>query len=302
MRCSNSASVCLRGSAARASSASSASIGTGSALDEINVGREPVPGHDRSAHRRRAGRPRRRVLPRHRARPPAAGIHRRNRGGCSRSAAARSIRLGGDRLCRDDDGSHYPPRQSHAHQKFNKAMSSVGADFRRLAPVVVAAALEQARTRVCEPVDRFDLEFPERLVSAVSALLGRLGATTSGVGNRQLVDALPRARAIGAGRRTREPAARPDRRGGDPADRVRPLHAGDRVGAATRDRAPASIRAIGRSGSAPCHGDASANAAPARSSSRSVGRVLALVIVLLVTNVVTALVLVAPLPSGPAGR
>ena len=75
--------------------------------------------------------------------------------------------------------SHYAPRQSHAHQKFNKAMSSVGADFRRLAPVVVTAALEQARTRVCEPVDRFDLEFPERLVSAVSALLGRLGATTS---------------------------------------------------------------------------------------------------------------------------
>ena len=75
--------------------------------------------------------------------------------------------------------SHYAPRQSHAHQKFNKAMSSVGADFRHLAPVVVTAALDQARTRVCEPVDRFELEFPERLVNALSALLGRLGATTS---------------------------------------------------------------------------------------------------------------------------
>jgi ribosomal protection tetracycline resistance protein len=75
--------------------------------------------------------------------------------------------------------SHYAPRQSHAHQKFNKAMSSVGADFRHLAPVVVTAALDQARTRVCEPVDRYELEFPERLVNALSALLGRLGATTS---------------------------------------------------------------------------------------------------------------------------
>ncbi len=75
--------------------------------------------------------------------------------------------------------SHYAPRQSHAHQKFNKAMSSVGADFRYLAPVVVTAALDEARTRVCEPIDRFELEFPERLVSALSALLGRLGATTS---------------------------------------------------------------------------------------------------------------------------
>jgi ribosomal protection tetracycline resistance protein len=75
--------------------------------------------------------------------------------------------------------SHYAPRQSHAHQKFNKAMSSVGADFRHLAPVVVTAALDQARTRVCEPVDRFELEFPERLVNPLSALLGRLGATTS---------------------------------------------------------------------------------------------------------------------------
>jgi len=75
--------------------------------------------------------------------------------------------------------SQYFPRQSHAHQKFNKAMSSVGADFRNLAPVVVMAALERARTRVCEPVDRFELEYPEQLVNAMSALLGRVGATIS---------------------------------------------------------------------------------------------------------------------------
>ena len=73
-------------------------------------------------------------------------------------------------------GSQYQPRQSHAHQKFNKAMSSVGADFRHLAQVVVTAALEQAGTRVCEPVDRYELEFPEALVNPVSAVLARLGA------------------------------------------------------------------------------------------------------------------------------
>jgi ribosomal protection tetracycline resistance protein len=72
--------------------------------------------------------------------------------------------------------SHYQPRQSHTHQKFSKAMSSVGADFRHLAQVVVVAALEQAGTVVCEPVDRYELEFPEALVNPVSALLGRLGA------------------------------------------------------------------------------------------------------------------------------
>jgi ribosomal protection tetracycline resistance protein len=72
--------------------------------------------------------------------------------------------------------STYCPRQSHAHQRFNKAMSSVGADFRNLAPVVVMAALEQAGTRVCEPVDRLELELPEQDLGQVLPLLGGLGA------------------------------------------------------------------------------------------------------------------------------
>jgi ribosomal protection tetracycline resistance protein len=71
--------------------------------------------------------------------------------------------------------SGYWARQSHAHQKFNKAFSTVAADFRRLAPVVVMAALEQARTQVCEPVDRFTLEVPTRLIDPVIALVTRLG-------------------------------------------------------------------------------------------------------------------------------
>jgi ribosomal protection tetracycline resistance protein len=74
--------------------------------------------------------------------------------------------------------SGYWPRQSHAHQKFNKAMSSVGADFRNLAPVVLMAALAAAGTQVCQPVDRFELEVPDTALNAVAAEIGRLGAET----------------------------------------------------------------------------------------------------------------------------
>ncbi|WP_043350686.1 elongation factor G [Beutenbergia cavernae] len=75
--------------------------------------------------------------------------------------------------------SGYYPRQSHAHQKFNKAMSSVGADFRNLAPVVLHAALASAGTQVCRPFDAFELDLPERTLGSVAALLGRLSAATT---------------------------------------------------------------------------------------------------------------------------
>jgi ribosomal protection tetracycline resistance protein len=71
--------------------------------------------------------------------------------------------------------SGYWARQSHAHQKFNKAFSSVAGDFRNLGQVVVAAALRQAGTTVCEPVDRFDLEVPAAVLGGVLKLLGQLG-------------------------------------------------------------------------------------------------------------------------------
>jgi ribosomal protection tetracycline resistance protein len=71
--------------------------------------------------------------------------------------------------------SGYWARQGHAHQKFNKAFSSVAGDFRNLGQVVVAAALRQAGTTVCEPVDRFDLEVPTAAMGGVLSLLGRLG-------------------------------------------------------------------------------------------------------------------------------
>jgi ribosomal protection tetracycline resistance protein len=72
--------------------------------------------------------------------------------------------------------SQYAPRQSKPHQKFDKSISTIAADFRHLAPVVVTAALRRAGGRVCEPVDRFDLDLPRSVHGPVIALLGRLGA------------------------------------------------------------------------------------------------------------------------------
>lgn len=76
--------------------------------------------------------------------------------------------------------SGYAPRQSHMHQKFNKAMSSTGADFRGLAPRVLAAAVRRAGTVVCEPVHRFVVELPDDAVGPVASLVGRLGGVPSG--------------------------------------------------------------------------------------------------------------------------
>jgi ribosomal protection tetracycline resistance protein len=83
--------------------------------------------------------------------------------------------------------SGYAPRQSHMHQKFNKAMSSTGADFRGLTPRVLAAAVRRAGTVVCEPVHRFVIEMPDDVVGSVTSLVGRLGGVptesgTAGVG------------------------------------------------------------------------------------------------------------------------
>jgi ribosomal protection tetracycline resistance protein len=72
--------------------------------------------------------------------------------------------------------SQYWPRQSRPHQKFDKSISSVAADFRNLAQVVVAAALREAGTRVCQPVERFEVNLPHHSFDAVTALLGRHGA------------------------------------------------------------------------------------------------------------------------------
>jgi ribosomal protection tetracycline resistance protein len=70
----------------------------------------------------------------------------------------------------------YYPRQSHAHARFDKSMSSTATDFRGLTPLVVMAALNQAGTRVYEPVQRFHLEIPADTTGAVLAALARLRA------------------------------------------------------------------------------------------------------------------------------
>jgi ribosomal protection tetracycline resistance protein len=72
--------------------------------------------------------------------------------------------------------SRYAPRQSHAHQGFSKAMSSVGSDFRLLTPLVVVAALKRAGTVVCEPVHRYELEIPADVLPVTVPLLARVGA------------------------------------------------------------------------------------------------------------------------------
>jgi ribosomal protection tetracycline resistance protein len=74
----------------------------------------------------------------------------------------------------------YYPRQSHMHQKFNKNMSSVGADFRNLAPVLIHEALRLAGTVVCEPVETFRLEVPASALPAVSVTVARLSGLITG--------------------------------------------------------------------------------------------------------------------------
>ncbi|MFB8756715.1 GTP-binding protein [Streptomyces nigra] len=70
--------------------------------------------------------------------------------------------------------SGYSPRQSHAHQGFDKSMSSTGYDFRGLTPLVLMEALRRAGTRVHEPVHRFRLETPaDSLAALLPALAGQ---------------------------------------------------------------------------------------------------------------------------------
>jgi ribosomal protection tetracycline resistance protein len=71
----------------------------------------------------------------------------------------------------------YWPRQSHAHARFDKSMSSTAGDFRGLTPLVLMSALRQAGTVVLEPVHRFRLEAPADTAGPLLPVLARLGAT-----------------------------------------------------------------------------------------------------------------------------
>jgi ribosomal protection tetracycline resistance protein len=73
--------------------------------------------------------------------------------------------------------SGYWGRHSIGHADFTKSISSTAADFRCLAPLVLMTAVQRARTTVCVPMHRFELEIPERLYATVLAALPRLSAT-----------------------------------------------------------------------------------------------------------------------------
>ncbi|MEU6372333.1 translation factor GTPase family protein [Streptomyces sp. NPDC046909] len=72
--------------------------------------------------------------------------------------------------------SGYWPRQSHSHQGFDKSMSSTGADFRGLTPLVLAEALRRAGTQVYEPMHRFRVEAPADTLGALLPVLAALQA------------------------------------------------------------------------------------------------------------------------------
>ncbi|MEU0726618.1 translation factor GTPase family protein [Streptomyces sp. NPDC006140] len=72
--------------------------------------------------------------------------------------------------------SGYSPRQSHAHQGFDKSMSSTGADFRGLTPLVLVEALRRAGTRVHEPMHRFRVEAPADTLGSLLPVLAGLAA------------------------------------------------------------------------------------------------------------------------------
>ncbi|MEU6860598.1 translation factor GTPase family protein [Glycomyces sp. NPDC046736] len=70
----------------------------------------------------------------------------------------------------------YWARQSHAHGSFDKSMSSTAGDFRGLVPLILAQALDEAGTVVCEPLHRFRIELPEADLGGVLGALSKLRA------------------------------------------------------------------------------------------------------------------------------
>jgi ribosomal protection tetracycline resistance protein len=72
--------------------------------------------------------------------------------------------------------SGYVPPQGKRGQAFDASISSTAGDFRNLTPLVLMSALQQAGTRVYEPVHRFHLEIPADTVGLVFPALALLGA------------------------------------------------------------------------------------------------------------------------------
>jgi len=72
--------------------------------------------------------------------------------------------------------SGYLGKHSLGHQRFNKSMSSTGEDYRKLAPLVLMSAVQQAGTVVCEPIHHFRLDAPADVLGPLLAALTRLRA------------------------------------------------------------------------------------------------------------------------------
>jgi ribosomal protection tetracycline resistance protein len=72
--------------------------------------------------------------------------------------------------------SGYVPPQGKRGQAFDASMSSTAGDFRKLTPLVLMSALEQAATRVYEPIHRFVLEIPRDSLGPIMPVLSRLHA------------------------------------------------------------------------------------------------------------------------------
>jgi ribosomal protection tetracycline resistance protein len=72
--------------------------------------------------------------------------------------------------------SGYLGKHGLGHQYFAKSLSSTGADYRGLTPLVLMEALRRAGTVVEEPVHRFRLEIPDDSLGAVIGELARLEA------------------------------------------------------------------------------------------------------------------------------
>ena len=75
---------------------------------------------------------------------------------------------------------------------------STAADFRKLTPLVLARALERARTVVCEPTVRLTLEVPTTSIGIVVPVLTRVGAAVERQASRgelSTIEAIVSARA-----------------------------------------------------------------------------------------------------------
>ncbi|MER6136522.1 translation factor GTPase family protein [Streptomyces sp. NPDC001815] len=107
--------------------------------------------------------------------------------------------------------SGYSPRQSHAHQGFDKSMSSTGADFRGLTPLVLMEALRRAGTQVYEPMHRFRIDAPADTLGALLPLLAGLRAVPRTTRTRgtscELEGTIPAARVHGLEQRLPGPTS-----------------------------------------------------------------------------------------------